>query len=102
MPKKIKIPYYAKFSASEGLKERNFNNAGLTKEQAKKLNINSGVERAKQIIRNRYLQEDDLKSIARFYLRFRNCRTKRCETALKLWGGRRFGLLLAKVYYRFK
>jgi hypothetical protein len=96
MPTKIKIPKYAKYAARKGLEERSRNKAGLTKEQAERYKIQSGVERAKQIINSRTLEEKDLKSIARFYLRFRNCRTGRCETALKLWGGRRFGQLLAK------
>ena len=101
MPRRIKIPYYAKLNARLGLEERKENRAGLTKKEAKKLGVNSGVERAKQIIRSKYLYEDDLKSVARFYLRFRNKKTKRSETALKLWGGRRFGKLLAKIYYGF-
>jgi len=100
VPKRIKIPFYAKISASKGLKESKINNAGLTKKQADKLGIQSGRERAKQIIKNKYLYEKDLKSIARFYLRFRNCKTKKCETAIKLWGGRRFGRLLKNIYYK--
>lgn len=101
MPERIKIPYYVKKAAVESLREREINKAGLTKSKAQKLGIFSGVERAKQIIRNKYLKEDDLKAIARFYLRFRNCKTKKCETAIKLWGGRRFGRLLAKIYYSY-
>lgn len=89
---------YAKQSAKDGLNERRFNKAGLTKQQADKLNINSGVERAKQIIRSKTLSESDGKRVKAFYSRFRNCKTPRCETAIKLWGGRRFGrsLLLSK------
>lgn len=99
MPKLIRIPFYAKVSARRGLEERKENNAGLTKSQAKRLGINSGVERAKQILRNKYLKESEAKSVARFYLRFRNCKTNRCETALDLWGGRKFGSLLSRIYY---
>jgi len=99
VPKRLRVPVYAKLEAKKGLQERKRNSAGLTLKQAKKFKVFSGVERAKQIIRNKYLDESDLKSIARFYLRFRNCKTPRCETALKLWGGRRFGKLLAKIYY---
>ncbi len=99
MPKRLKIPFYAKKAAKEGLDERKLNKAGLTKRQAKRLGINSGVERAKQIIKNKYLKEEDLKSIAQFYLRFKGCKSSKCETALKLWGGRKFGKLLSNIYY---
>ena len=99
MPEKIKIPFYAKKSAAQGLREREINKAGLTKSKAQKLGVFSGIERAKQIIRNKYLKEEDLKAIARFYLRFRRCKTKKCETAIKLWGGRRLGRLMAKIFY---
>ena len=99
MPKRIKVPYYAKLVARQGLIERERNNAGLTKSQASKLGIVSGVERARQIIRNKYIKEKDLRSMARFYLRFRNQRTPRTETAIRLWGGRRFLSLLVKIYY---
>lgn len=64
---------------------------GLDKQQAKKLGINSGVERAKQIVRSKSLLLDDAKAVSRFYNRFRNCRTKNCEGAIDLWGGRDFG-----------
>lgn len=87
---KINIPTYAKNKAREGLIERRKNKAGLDRKEAKKLGINSGVERAKQIIRNKELSVKDAKRVGAFYDRFKNCRTKRCETALKLWGGRRF------------
>lgn len=96
--KRIKIPQYAKNRAREGLKERKINKAGLTKDQAKKLGINSGVERAKQIIRSKTLSHEDAKRVAAFYDRFKNKRTKRSETALKLWGGRRFARKLANKF----
>lgn len=99
MPKRMKIPYYAKIKAKEGLEERIINKAGLTPKEAKKLGIYSGVARANQILRNKFLEEEDLKSIARFYSRFKNKKTKKSETALKLWGGRRFGRLLYAIYY---
>jgi len=99
MPKRIKIPQYAKSQAKQGLKERKTNSAGLTKIEAKVKGISSGVERAKQLIRNKYLNENDAKAVARFYSRFKNCKTSRCETAIKLWGGRTFGKLINKIYY---
>jgi hypothetical protein len=100
MPKRLKVPKYAKEEARKGLQERKENKAGLTPKEAKKLGVFSGVARAKQIISNKYLDENDLKGIARFYSRFKNCKTPRCETALRLWGGRRFGKLLNSIYYR--
>ena len=102
MPKRIKIPRYVKAVAREGLRERRLNKAGLTKYQATDLGISSGVERARQLIRNKYLKERDAKAIARFYLRFRNKKTPRANTALKLWGGKSWGFLMAKIYYGFK
>lgn len=92
---RIKVPDYAKKAAGQGLRERIFNKAGLTKSEAKKLGIASGVERAKQIIRKKSIPEEDAKRIGAFYDRFKNCRTDRCETAIKLWGGRRWGRKLA-------
>ena len=100
MPKKLKIPYYAKIAARKGLQERKDNQAGLTPKQARMMGITSGVDRARQILRNKSLSEKNLKAIARFYLRFRGRRTKRTETAIKLWGGRRFGRILARIYYK--
>lgn len=95
---KIKIPSYAKQSAREGLEERKDNKAGLTKSQANKLGINSGVERAKQLLGNKTISKKDAVRIGAFYDRFKNCRTPRCETAIKLWGGRKFGRDLSKKF----
>lgn len=97
---RYKVPLHAKNAARIGLLERKINNAGLTKKQADALGIVSGVERAKQLMRSKTISEDDAKSIARFYLRFKGCYTKRCETALNLWGGRKFGKLLVKKIYK--
>jgi hypothetical protein len=99
MLRRLKVPFYAKLEASRGLRERLRTKAGLTKEEAKVLGIQSGVERAKQIIRNKYIYEDDLKSMARFYLRFRNRRTARSENAIQLWGGRNWLNLIVKIFY---
>lgn len=94
----IKVPLHAKKAALQGLKERQRNKAGLTKEQAKKIGVNSGVERAKQLITKKSISVEDAKSIARFYDRFKNNRTPRAETAIKLWGGRRFGRNMASKF----
>lgn len=99
MVRRIKIPMFAKNEAKQGLKEREKNKAGLTPTQARLLGITSGVFRANQLIKKKAISEDDAKAVARFYLRFRNRKTPRTETALRLWGGRRFGRALAKKYY---
>lgn len=91
---KLRIPTYAKKAAKKGLlmrkklpKSQKF---GITKEEAEKLGIVSGVERAKQLIRNKYINDPDIISMVKFYLRFRNQKGKRAEGSLLLWGGRRF------------
>lgn len=81
----------AKRALARRKKQPKSRRAGLTKSQARKAGVNSGVERAKQIIRSETVSERDAKSIARFHQRFKNCRTKRCEEAIDLWGGRTFG-----------
>ena len=99
MPKRLKIPYYAKVEAQKGLLLRKKYGGGLTKQEASLLGIDSGVERAKQLLRNKYLYEDDAKKTARFWARFRNRRTMRSKVAILLWGGQRWGKLLYKIYY---
>ena len=102
MPKRLKIPNYVKEVVKKALRERNMlpksQKYGLEKSQAKKQGITSGVERAKQLIRSKYITESDAKSIIAFYNRFRNCRTPKCEGAINLWGGRSFAKFLKKIY----
>lgn len=102
MPKKIKIPKYVKVIVRKTLKEREnlpkSKKYSLTKKEATKKGINSGVERAKQLSASKYISEEDAKSIIAFYNRFKNCRTSKCEGAINLWGGRRFALFLKKIY----
>lgn len=93
------IPKYAKLEAARGLKERRKNKAGMTKAQAENLGIQSGIERANQLIANKTISDKDARSVARFYQRFRRIKTQRVETALRLWGGRDFGRMLAKKFY---
>lgn len=97
-----KIPSYAKEDAKEALELRKSlpksEQFGLTKEEAMALGINSGVERAKQIIRSNKLSKEDAKRVAAFYSRFKNCRTPKCEGSIKLWGGRRFGRFLENEF----
>lgn len=89
---RLKIPAYAKQAAAEGLRARELfpKKPGLDREQAAKLGIISGVERAKQIVRDEYLEDHDLQSMRRFYARFRNFHSPRAEVAILLWGGRAF------------
>lgn len=95
---RIKIPKYAKLECKKALKLRKslpkYKRFGLTKTQANKLGVNSGVERAKQIIRNKTVSLKDAKSIIAFYNRFSKCKTAKCQGAHKLWGGRDFALYL--------
>lgn len=95
---RIKVPEYAREAARRGLEERKMNKAGLTKSEAQKLGINSGVERAKQLVRSKTISVADAKRIGAFYDRFKNQDSARSETALRLWGGRRFGMRLANEY----
>lgn len=90
---RMPITELAKKAAKRGLKNREkFSDPpGLTKSEAKKAGIASGVERAKQLIRSKTLSLEDAKHVARFYQRFKNKRTPRAECAIDLWGGRDFG-----------
>lgn len=97
----IPIPNYAKSRAANALKKReslpSYKKFGLDKKEASKLRINSGVERAKQIIREDSLDKEDAKRVAAFYNRFKNCNTPKCEGAIDLWGGRKFGKKLSEM-----
>lgn len=94
----LRVTKQAKENAKEALEERKelseSEKYGLSKSEAKDEGVRSGVERAKQIIRKSYYDWKDsedrksLISMARFYSRFQNCRSKKCEGAMKLWGGR--------------
>lgn len=101
---KINIPEYAKQEAKKGLELRKSlprsKQYGLTEEEAEVLGIKSGVERAKQIIKNNYLTKDDAKRIVAFYSRFKKCDTPKCKGSIKLWGGRKFGKKLTKKLRR--
>jgi len=100
---RYKIPGYAKNQAKIGLKQRSrlpeSKKFGLDKTQADKLKINSGVERAKQLIRNKYLNEKDARAVARFK-RFNNKTGYRAEGSIKLWGGRKFINKLNSKFYK--
>lgn len=95
---RITVPEYAREAARRGLEERKLNKAGLDKAEAQKLGINSGVERARQLVRSKTISVKDAKRIGAFYDRFKNQDSARSETALRLWGGRRFGMRLANEF----
>ena len=101
---RIKVPLLAKEEARNGLRYNrsvpDSKKVGLSKSEASELGINSGIQRAKQLIRSKTISEEDARAVARFYQRFRNCRTKRCEVAISLWGGRKFGRDLANKFFK--
>lgn len=93
--RKLYIPKYAKTAARNALKKRKSlpksKRFGLDRNQASKLGINSGVERAKQISSSRYVTLKDAKRIAAFYNRFKSGKSSKIDGAINLWGGRAFG-----------
>jgi hypothetical protein len=99
----ISIPRYAKTAARKGLairmKLKKSEQFGLTKTEADAIGIASGVERAKQIINNKYMNTDDAMRVARFYARWRNQSSKKIEGAILIWGGRRWGKELYHTFY---
>jgi len=96
MPKRMKIPPYAKVSAKKGLENRK--KSRLTPKESRDLGVYLGISKADKIIKNKFLDERDLKSIAKFYKNNKNKTSKKIEDAFLLWGGRRFGLFLSKIY----
>jgi len=90
---RMKIPEYAKVSAKKGLDNRKKLN--LTSKESRVMGVYSGLAIANKIIKNKYLEEKDLKSITKFY---KNNKNKLNDDVLLLWGGREFGLLLSKIY----
>ena len=102
--KRIKVPIYAKKKAKQGLAYRKsvskYKKPGLTRGQASKLGIASGVERAYQLKNNETISETDAKKIARFYARFKNKKSKRAIEAVNLWGGKKLGKKLYKKFYK--
>jgi hypothetical protein len=94
----VYVESYAKRAARKGLVLRKKIDFGLNPAQAKKLGIRSGVTTAKTLIQSSFISDRLARAIGRFYSRFRNCTTKRCEGALLLWGGRRFGREMAAKF----
>ena len=98
---KIRIPLYAKQEAKDALAKRKLlskdEKFGLNKKQAKLSNVRSGVEQAKRLVNNKFLTKKEAFAYYRFYQRFKGCKTSKCEGAIKLCGGRRFGKMLSNV-----
>lgn len=84
MTKRLLIPDYAKRASRRAL--------FLRKRRGKsaKQGVVAGVNQAKFLLKNRYMSLAKAKVFNRFYQRFKNCRTKRCEGAMNLWGSRKF------------
>lgn len=98
---RIRIPLYAKQEARDALRTRKVlsktKKFGLNKKQAKLAGVRSGVEQAQKLLRRTFLTKSEAFAYYRFYQRFKSCKTLKCEGAIKLWGGRRFGLYLTKL-----
>lgn len=77
----------AKIAAKQGL----LSDSGLSIKKAKELGIVSGRQTAKLLLKSKSINQQEASRVARFYSRFKNCKTTRCENAIKLWGGRAFG-----------
>tara|TARA_Y100000004_G_scaffold163292_2_gene192559 strand:- start:6864 stop:7148 length:285 start_codon:yes stop_codon:yes gene_type:complete len=88
--RRYKIPQYAKLKASEAITW----NKSVSK--SRRVGTIVGRRRATQLLKNEYIDFDTAKRIVAFYKRFRGCKTERCEQAINLWGGRRFGRELSK------
>jgi len=96
---RIPITKQAKKSARMGLelRKKQENPSGLTKSEAAKIGVNSGVQRARQLVNNKTISVQDAKSIRNFLNRFKNARSKRSEIAIMLWGGREFRSYLDNI-----
>ena len=91
--RRLKVTKAAKAAAKRALRIRAelspSKRFGLDESEARRLGINSGVARAKQLIRSDSIPFEDAKSVARFR-RFKSCKTKKCQGAKDLWGGDEF------------
>jgi len=96
---RLRIPGFAKRAAENALSNREnlpkSQRFGMSKLEAKAEGITSGVSRAEQLVSSKAVSLEDACSIGSFYTRFKNCKTTKCEGAIDLWGGRRFGQMAA-------
>ena len=101
---KVKIPQYAKNVAKRNLSLRaslpKYKKFGLTRLEAKRKSVGSGVEMARMLIRNKYISLVDAKRVISFYNRFRDFKTPKSEGAIGLWGGRKFAIYLNSIIKR--
>jgi 8-oxo-dGTP pyrophosphatase MutT (NUDIX family) len=86
-----------------------YKRGGLTKSQAKKEGINSGVERAKQLANRKTLSVEDVKSMYRFFKRHSAFKKHHKEEppsnaliSWKLWGGDAGEKWIMKEYKKLK
>lgn len=70
----------------------------LKPKEAKKQGVYRKVEKAKQLIRNKYLEEKDVRYMLSFYNRNKSCHLVKCEIALNMFGGRSFLRFLNSIY----
>ncbi len=94
MPKRLKIPIYAKLEIREALR--------IIKKSKRKLPIFSNLSKAKQLARNKYLFEKEARRIMAVYLRLRKYKLFKTDIIIKLNGGRKFGKHLVQLYKRGK
>lgn len=84
----MKIPKYAKEIAKKALAKRESlpksKKFGITKTEAERLGIASGVERAKQIIRSKRLSLKDIKRVCAFRRFLERKRSEKIQGAIDL------------------
>lgn len=97
---RIRIPEYAKANARKGLKKRKklskSKKYGLSSEEASRKGINSGVERARQLIDNGSLSREDANEVKSFLARNKGQAdqygwTTKILGSRRLWGGEKSG-----------
>jgi hypothetical protein len=95
MASKVIAPASVRKEAKEGLELRKqYGRGGLTKSQAGKQGIASGVERAKQLAGGRPLSDEDISAMYRFFIRHKAFKKYHNQDppsnaliSWKLWGG---------------
>jgi hypothetical protein len=91
---RLKVTKLAKERAKVALESRrrlpNSKKYGLDSKEAQRLGINSGVERAKQLIRSKYVSYEDAKRICAFKRHLVKNPSQRRQGAIGLWGGEKF------------
>jgi len=92
--KQLKVTKKAKERARKALALRKklpkYKRFGLDRNQARKLKINSGVERAKQLISSDSISYKDAIAVAKFSRWLKRPKTQRVKGSIDLWGGEEF------------